>query len=87
MEEKELVDSGLISLTENGVVRIHRDLVFGRVADQSLCVREGDITRCRSISLIICNDLNFSMLENTDAGIRGAQVNSNSWSFRHVLLL
>jgi hypothetical protein len=30
-------------LTENGIVRVHGDLVLGRVAYQSLRVREGHV--------------------------------------------
>lgn len=77
-----------MSLTENGVVRIHRDLIFGRVADQPFRIRERDIARCGPVSLIIGNDLNFSMLEDTHARVRGAQIDSDCGGFwRHSLSL
>lgn len=71
------------SLTKNGVAGVHGNLVFRRIADQSLGVGEGYVTRCSPITLIIGNDFDFSVLKDTHAGIRGAQVNSNCRCFRH----
>lgn len=70
-------------LTENGVAGVHGNLVFRRVADQPLGVGEGYVTRRGPITLIIGDDFDFSMLKDTHAGIRGAQVDSNCRCFRH----
>lgn len=74
-------------LTEDGVARIHGNLVFRRIADQSLGICEGYVTRCCPVALIIGDDLNLPVLENTHARVRGAQVNSNRWCFRHCYFL
>lgn len=76
-----------ISLTEDGVAGIHGNLVLRRIADKPLGVSKCNVTRCGSISLIIGDDLNLAMLEDTHAGVRGAQVDSHRWCFRHSYLL
>lgn len=70
-------------LTKNGVAGVHGNLVFRCIADQSLGVGEGYVARCSSVTLIIGDDFDFSVLKDTHAGIRGAQVNSNCRCFRH----
>ena len=57
---------------------LHCHLVFGRIADHSLCVCECNITRCRSVALVVCNNLHLAVLENTDTRIGCAQVDANS---------
>ena len=84
LEEIDVVNSGLVLFTKDSAERIRLDLIFSCFTDQYFFVCKGDTTRCRSISLIIWHDLDFSMLEDTDAGICGAQVNSNCRSPRHV---
>jgi len=77
----------LPQLTEDGIAGVHGDLVFRRVADQPLRVREGYIARCGPVTLIISDDLDFSVLKDTYAGVRGAQVDSDRWCLRHRVLL
>lgn len=76
------------SLTEYSVIRIHRDLSFGRVTDQPFGIRERDIARCRPVSLVVGNNFNFPMLKNTHARVRGAQIDPDCWcSWCHCLSL
>jgi len=78
-----ILDIKKLRLTEDGVARIHSNLILRRIADQPLGVGEGYIAWCGPITLIIGDDLNLSMLENTHARIRGTQVDSNCRCFRH----
>ncbi|KYN40784.1 NAD-specific glutamate dehydrogenase [Trachymyrmex septentrionalis] len=72
-----------LRLTEDGVARIHSNLILRRIADQPLGVGEGYVAWCGPVTLVISDDLNFSMLEDTHTRIRGAQVDSNCRCFRH----
>jgi hypothetical protein len=76
-----------IKLTEDGVVGVHGDLVLGGIADEPLRVREGDVARRGAITLVIGDNLDLSMLENTDARVRSTQVNTNCGCLGHFLLL
>ena len=69
-------------LTENCIWGIESDLVLRRVANESFRVSEGDITRSCSISLIISDYFNLSMLENTNTRIGSSKIDSYGWS-RH----
>lgn len=70
-------------LTKNRINWIHGDLIFRRIPDQSFGFREGHITRCCSVSLIVRDDFHFSMLKNSNTGVRGTKIDPNGWSFRH----
>ena len=70
-------------LTKNRISWIHSDLIFRRISDQSFGFREGHITRCCSVSLIVRDDFHFSMLKNSNTGVRGTKIDPNGWSFRH----
>ena len=52
---------------EDGVVGVHRDLVLGRITDQTLGVGEGDIGRGGTVSLVVGDDLDTVVLPDTDA--------------------
>ena len=49
--------------------RICNYLVFGRVTNEALCVVESHIAGCRSVTLVVCDDLNFAVLEDAHAGV------------------
>ena len=69
-------------LTEYSVCWVHCHLVFSCVADKTFRVGESDITGSCTIPLVVGNDFNFSMLENTNAGICCAKINSYCfWHF------
>ena len=52
---------------EDGVMGVHRDLVLGRITDQTLGVGEGDIGRGGTVSLVVGDDLDTVVLPDTDA--------------------
>lgn len=53
---------------EDGVLRVGRELVLGRIANQTLPFRsEGHIRRCDAVALIVGYDLHAAVLEYTDA--------------------
>lgn len=52
-------------------------LVLGGVTNESLSVVERHIAGRRSVTLIICNDFNFSMLENSDARVSCSKIDSD----------
>ncbi len=74
---------------KHSVVGVHGHLVFSCISNESLSVCEGDIAGCCSVSLVIGDDLHFSMLKHPHTGVGGAQVNPNSNSFcwRHIWFL
>jgi len=70
-------------LTKNGVIRIHGDLVLGGVSDETLGFRESHIAGRRAVSLIVGDDLDLAVLENADAGIGCAKIDTDCGCFRH----
>ena len=52
---------------EDGVVRIHRHLILGGITDQTFAIREGDVGRRGAVALIVGNDFDFAVLEDTNA--------------------
>ena len=58
---------------EDGVMRVHRDLVLGRAADKTFGVREGDIGRGGSDTLIVRDNLDTVVLPDTEARVGGAE--------------
>lgn len=55
------------------VVGVHRGLVLGGVADETLVLREGDIGRGRSITLVVGDDFDTVVLPHTDAAAKNGQ--------------
>lgn len=52
-------------------------LIFCSITNQSFSIVECNIAWCCTISLVVCNDFDFSMLPNAHAGICRSQINSN----------
>lgn len=48
------------------VVRIHSNLIFGGVSNQTFGVAEGNIRGCGTVTLIVGDDLNAIILPYTD---------------------
>lgn len=68
-------------LTEDGVDRVHSDLILGCIADETLCISESDVRRRRPVTLIIGDDFNAVVLPNSDTRVCRAEINADSWSF------
>ena len=62
---------------ENGVVGVHRDLVLGSIADQTLVVGEGDIRGSGSVTLVVGNDFNTVVLPDTDTSAKAKKCCKN----------
>jgi hypothetical protein len=54
---------------EDGVVRVHRDLVLRGIADETLGLGEGDVGWCGAVALVVGDDLNAVVLPDTDATV------------------
>jgi len=67
--------------TKYSVSRVHRHLIFGCIANEALCISEGDIARCRSVTLVISNDLHSVMLPHAYTTVSRSQIDSDSRSF------
>ena len=55
---------------EDGVVGVHRDLVLGRITDQTLGVGEGNVRGRRTVTLVVGDDLNTIILPYTNAPVQ-----------------
>ena len=71
----------LRDLTEDGVGRVHGDLVLSRITDQTLRIGKSDVRRRRSVTLVVSYDLNTVVLPYSDAGVRGSEIDSDRWTF------
>ena len=54
-------------------------LILGGITNQTFGIGKCDIAWCSAVSLVVGNNLDFSMLPDANAGVCCAQVNSNSW--------
>ena len=60
-------------------------LILSWISDQSLGVSKCNIGGSCPITLVIGNDLHFAMLEHSDTGVGGAQVNTNCLLLGHFV--
>ena len=65
---------------EDSVVRVHGNLVTSSITNQTLGVCEGNERRSGTVTLVIGNDFDTVITEETDTRVRCTQVNTNSWS-------
>merc|ERR1719223_456515 len=63
--------------------------VFGGVANQSFAIlrRPRDVGRGNAVTLVVGDDLDVSVLEHTDARIRGAEVNADRGADGFILVV
>jgi hypothetical protein len=61
---------------EDGVGGVHGDLVLGGITDQALGVGEGDEGRGGAVPLVVGDDLDAVIAEDTHAGVGGPQIDS-----------
>ena len=71
---------------ENGVGRVHSDLILGGITNQTLGVGEGNEGGSGAVTLVVGNDIASVFTEDTDARVRRTQVDTDS-SGRHVVWL
>lgn len=67
-------------LTKDGVDGVHGDLVLSGISDESFGIGEGDIRGCGTVALIVGDDFDAVVLPDSDAGVGGAQVDSDGES-------
>mmetsp|Transcript_13431 Transcript_13431/g.20742 ORF Transcript_13431/g.20742 Transcript_13431/m.20742 type:complete len:362 (+) Transcript_13431:1066-2151(+) len=77
------LDSGVSEVTtdqtldvEEGVLRIEGGLVLGSLTDQTFLVIEGNIRGGDAVSEVVGDDLDTTLLENTDTGEGGPQIDT-----------
>ena len=56
-------------MVEDGVVRVHGNLVPGSIANQSLTITEGDIRGGGTVTLVVGNNFNTVILPDTDTTV------------------
>ena len=56
---------------EDGVVRVHDDLVLGSITNQSLPLTKGDIRGGGTVTLVVGNNFNTVILPDTDITAEG----------------
>lgn len=64
---------------EDGVVRVHSDLVLCGITDQTLGVGEGNERGRGAVALVVGDDLNAVISEDTHTGVGGTQVDTDCW--------
>jgi len=62
-------------------------LVLGRFSDKSLLVSECDDGGSNSVSELVGNDLDATILENSYARVGGSQIDTNDWTIDFTLLV
>lgn len=71
----ELASNETLSI-EDGVDRVHGDLVLCGISNETLGVCEGNEGGSGAVSLIVGDDFNAVITEDTHAGVRGTQIDT-----------
>ena len=69
---------------KNNLQDLRSYLVLGRVSNESLSVSEGDIAGSGPVTLIIRDDLHLAVLEDSNTGVGGPQVNTHGLLLGHL---
>jgi len=93
-----LLNDGIIKLStdeslgiEDSVDGVSGNLVLSGITDKSFVFSETDVRRSGSVTLIVGNDFNSIIDPDTDTGVGGTEINTDSSSglsrlrFSHVL--
>ena len=62
---------------EDSVVGVHGNLILRGITNETLGVGERDIRGGRAVTLVVRNDFDTVVLPDTDARVRGTQVNAD----------
>lgn len=65
---------------EDGVVRVHGDLVLGGVTDEALGVGEGNERGSGAVTLVVGDNLNAVIAVDTHARVGGTKIDTDSGS-------
>ncbi|GMR52836.1 hypothetical protein PMAYCL1PPCAC_23031, partial [Pristionchus mayeri] len=68
---------------EDGVVGVHGDLVLGGISDETLAVGESDIRGSSAVTLVVGDDLDLAVHEDTHARVGRAQIDSDCVRLTH----
>jgi hypothetical protein len=71
---------------EDGVGWVTGGLVLGSVTDETFFLGEGDVRGGGVETLVVGDDFDFVVLEDTDAGVGGSEIDTDGW-VGHVLFL
>lgn len=64
---------------EDSVVWIFGSLIFGSITDEPFSFCKGDIRRSGSVSLVIGDDFDSVILPDSDTGVSGTEIDSDSF--------
>jgi len=71
----------------NGSFGVVRGLVLGRLSNETLLISEGNVRGSDSVSELILDDLNTSVLENTDTRVGSSEIDTNDGAIDFVFLV
>jgi hypothetical protein len=88
------LDFLIVKLTSNkslndidGSLDVVRGLVLGSFSNKTLLISEGDVRGSDSVSELILDDLNSSVLENTNARVSSSEIDTNDGAIDFVIFL